>query len=231
MSARRRLSSARLGTASARALASCITCALAGASAAEVARAQTAPDAEDAEMRVERVPAVYDRDPFATKAGYGQLFATALVGDGLRFNNPYRLSTPLGRDAESVSRTAAYVDLGIAATFESPLGLQHGGALRASFSLQGVRQAVLTPSYLGFRRWGAWAAHGRAGIPLVLSPDVTWGLEAAGGGTWFFLGGFGVMAEVVGDVFYGAGTPEVAAATYPVLSGQIGLVAAYEVLP
>lgn len=199
--------------------------------AAPAAPAAERGEADEGGERAVRVPPVYDKDPFATKKGYGQLFATALVGDGLRFNNPYRLATPLGSDAESVSRTSAYVDFGFAATFESPLGLQHGGALRSSFSIEGVRQAVLTPSYLAWRRWGAWAAHGRAGVPIVLSPDVTWGLEAAGGGTWFFLGGFGVMAEVVGDVFYGAGTAEVAAATYPVLSGQIGLVAAYEVLP
>ena len=44
--------------------------------------------------------------PFATKPGYGQFFVTAMLGAGFRFNNPYRLSTPLGDDAESVSRTA-----------------------------------------------------------------------------------------------------------------------------
>lgn len=188
-------------------------------------------DPEARPARRERLPAVYDRDPFETRRGYGQLFATALVGDGLRFNNPYRLATPLGQDAESVSRTAAYVDFGIGATFENPLGLQHGGALRASFAVEGVGQAILTPAYLALRRWTHLAAHGRLGVPLVLSPDVTWGFELAGGGTWFLLGGFGVTAEVVGDLFYGTGTRDVRVATYPVLSGQIGITAAYEVLP
>ena len=56
-------------------------------------------------------------------------------------------------------------------------------------------------------------------------------LEAGVGATWFFLGGFGVAAEMVGDVFYGAGTREKATTTYPVLSGQLGFVVAYEVLP
>src|SRR5262245_35093373 len=41
-------------------------------------------------------------EPLTTKAGYAQIFATAMGGVGLRFNNPYRLSTPLGADAESV---------------------------------------------------------------------------------------------------------------------------------
>jgi hypothetical protein len=170
-------------------------------------------------------------DPLATKPGYVQLLATAYAGTGLRFNNPYRLATVLGDDAESVSRTATYVDLGLGATFGNPLGLSHGVALRTSVAAEGVGQVVLTPSYLGFRRWGALAAYGRAGVPLVLSPDVTWGLEVGAGGAFFVTGGLAVAAEIVGDLFYGAGTREVAAAAYPVLSAQLGLLAAYEVFP
>ncbi len=170
-------------------------------------------------------------DPFATKPGYVQLFATALAGTGLRFNNPFRLATPLGSDAESVSRTAAFTDLGFAATFGNPLRIQHGMAFRTSIALEGVGQVVMTPSYLAYRRVGALAYWGRGGVPLVLSPEVTWGLEAAAGGAWFVRGGVGLAAEIVGDVFYGAGTADVRVATYPVLSGQLGVVVAYEVLP
>jgi hypothetical protein len=170
-------------------------------------------------------------DPFRTKPGYVQLFVTTFLGDGLRFNNPYRLSTPLGGDAESISRTAPYIDIGLAATFGNPLGLQHGAALRTSAAVSGVGQLVITPSYLAWRRWSSIALYGRAGVPLVVTPAVTWGLEAAFGATWFFLGGFGVAAEMVGDVFYGAGTREKSTVTYPVLSGQLGFVAAYEALP
>ena len=170
-------------------------------------------------------------DPFATKPGYVQLFFTSFFGDGLRFNNPYRLATPLGDDAESLSRTAPYVDIGLAATFGHPLGVQHGGALRTSVAAHGVGQVVMTPSYLAWRRWRSIAVYGRAGTPIVLTPAVTWGLEAGLGATYFFLGGIGVAAEMVGDVFYGAGTSEKATTTYPVLSGQLGFVVAYEVLP
>lgn len=170
-------------------------------------------------------------DPFAVKPGYAQLFVSAMGGTGLRFNNPYRLATPLGTDAESVSRTAGYVDIGVAGTLGNPLGLQHGLALRNTVAVEGVGQVVMTPSYFAWRRWRALAAFGRAGIPLVLTPDVTWGLEASAGGAFFFLGGVGVVAEIVGDVFYGAGTRDVAAATYPVLSGQLGILGSYEVLP
>jgi len=170
-------------------------------------------------------------EPFATKPGYVQLFASLYFGDGLRFNNPYRLSTPLGNDAESVSRTASFFDIGIGATFGNPLGIQHGAALRTSIAMEGVGQTVMTPSYLGWKRWRSLAAHARVGVPLVLTPEITWGLEAAGGGTFFFLGGFGVSAEIVGDVFWGTGTRDSKVTTYPVLSGMLGLVAAYEVLP
>lgn len=169
--------------------------------------------------------------PLAQKPGYAHLFATALAGTGFRFNNPYRLSTVLGSDAESVSRTAAYVDVGVGATFGDALGFQFGAALRSSFAVEGVRQAVLTPSFVAYRRWGAWAAMGRVGTPIVLQPDATWGLEAGLAGTWYFLGGIGLTAEVVGDVFYGTGTADVRVASYPVLSGQAGLTVSWEVLP
>lgn len=182
-----------------------------------------ASDARAAEERRE--------DPFAVKEGYAQLFVTVMGGTGLRFNNPYRLATPLGDDAESVSRTAGYVDIGIAATLGNPLGVQHGAALRTTAAVEGVGQVVMTPSYFVWRRWRALAAFGRAGIPLVLTPEATWGLEASVGGAWFFLGGVGVVAEIVGDVFYGAGTRDVAVASYPVLSGQLGLLGTYEALP
>jgi hypothetical protein len=165
------------------------------------------------------------------KAPYFEVLATTFVGDGLRFNNPYRLATPLGSTAESISRTAAYTDLGAAVTLGNPFGFRHGFALRFSIALEGVRQGVLTPSYLLWRRWSAFGVYGRAGFPIVVSPDRTWGLEAAAGGVWFVRGGIGIAGEIVGDVFYGAGTREVQTPAYPVLSAQLGLLVAYEVLP
>jgi hypothetical protein len=163
--------------------------------------------------------------------GYMQLFATSFVGEGFRFNNPYRLATPLGSSAESVSLTAPYVDIGLGMTFGGARSFSHGLALRTSFATSGVRQAVLTPSYLLYRRWTRAAAYGRVGAAIVASPDTTWGGELGAGGIVYVRGGIGLAAEIVGDVFYGAGTREVAVATYPVLSGQLGVVIAYEVFP
>jgi hypothetical protein len=158
-------------------------------------------------------------------------FATAFVGDGLRFNNPYRLASVLGADAQSLSRTATYADIGAALALGDSAYIVNGMALRASIALEGVHQSVLTPSYLLMRRFSAWAAYGRAGVPVVLSPDLTWGFEGAAGGVWFARAGVGLAAEIVGDVFYGAGTREVATPAYPVLSAQAGLWLSWEALP
>src|ERR1700746_2748096 len=72
--------------------------------------------------------------PTGRKTGWVDLFATAFVGDGLRFNNPYRLSTVLGSDAQSLSRTAVYADLGGALVLGGPLALARGRSLLASIS-------------------------------------------------------------------------------------------------
>jgi hypothetical protein len=169
--------------------------------------------------------------PTMTRGGWVGLSATSFVGDGLRFNNPYRLATVLGSTAQSLSRTATYADLGGTVFLGNPTGLAHGLAVRASVALEGVPQTVMTPSYVALHRWGPWGLYGRGGPTFVLSPDVTWGLEGAAGGLWFPLAGVGIAAELVGDVFYGAGTREVEVATYPVLSAQLGLWLSWEVLP
>jgi hypothetical protein len=166
----------------------------------------------------------------APKSILVDIFATAFVGDGLRFNNPYRLATVLGHSAQSLSRTATYTDVGAAFVVGDPAYALNGVALRASVALEGVEQSVLVPSYLLFRRFRDWAAYTREGAAIVLSPDTTWGLEAAAGGVWFVRAGIGVVAEVVGDVFFGEGTRQVVGPVYPTLSGQGGLWLSWEAL-
>jgi hypothetical protein len=193
-------------------------------------QAQEAPQAQGAQE--EPAPAPQDSHaPLAKKSGWVDVFATGYVGDGLRFNNPYRLATVLGSTAQSLSRTAMYTDLGGALVLGDPTFLAHGLALRVSVSLEGVQQSVVTPSYLVLHRWGSWAAYGRAGGTIVVTPDTTWGFEGAAGAVWFVRAGVGVSAELVGDVFYGAGTRDVAVATYPVLSAQAGLWLSFEAMP
>jgi hypothetical protein len=151
-------------------------------------------------------------------------------GRGLRFNNPYRLATELGSGAQSVSLTASYADLGFGVLAGPPDGLQHGGAIHASFALAGVPQAVLTPTYmLGYRAGHPFLAYGRIGPSFVITPDPTIGGEVAAGFAWFFRGHVAVGAELVFDVYYGAGTHTVTVATYPILSGQLGLLVDQEI--
>jgi hypothetical protein len=172
-----------------------------------------------------------DRSPDARKGGWIDAYATAFVGDGLRFNNPYRLATVLGSQAQSLSRTAIYSDIGVGILLGDPSFVAHGLALRLSMALEGVEQAVLTPSYLVEHRWGSWGAYARAGFALVLTPDRTWGFEGGMGAIWYARAGVGLAAELVGDVFYGAGTRDVATAAYPVLSAQGGLLLSWEAMP
>lgn len=193
-------------------------CALVGAPAPAAAQ-----DADAEHVRPMAAP--HGRVPYMRFEG------TLGAGTGLRFNNPYRLATPLGSDAESVSRTAAYVDVGAGVRFGAPSTFQHGPLVRVSFSVEGVHQEVLTPGYAVCRSFRALEPCVRLGLPLVLRPDANVGFEAAVAIHYFVRAGLGVMAEGVGDLFYGAGTREVAYPAYPTLSLQGGLVVALEALP
>jgi len=170
-----------------------------------------------------RVP-VGDRTYFR---GWTQL----AFGAGLRFNNPYRLRSPLGDDAESVSTTAPYGTLGVGAWFGNPIGIQHGPSLRYDRSLGGVTQHVITPSYgVAFR--GAWlGVMGRVGVPVLLTPDANAGGELAFGGALYVRAGIAITSEIIGDVFWGAATPDQRRPAYPVLSGQLGVMLEWEQLP
>ena len=240
---RKAVTRCRLGGASARRAGSSLAAFLAGALAfacAPAASAQTAPAplVPPSPWPAAPAPAAPPPPPVDLVAlskpvdFEARLFGSLEFGRGFRFNNPYRLQTELGSDAKSVSLTPTYVDLGVAAAFGPPDGLQHGGALHASFSLTGVNQAVLVPSYLlAYRGSHDFMAFGRAGPAIVVTPDPTVGGEVAGGFSYFVTGKLGVVGELCFDVFYGAGTHDVGVATYPVLSFQLGLLLDHEILP
>lgn len=161
-----------------------------------------------------------------------RLFGSLEFGEGFRFNNPYRLATELGSTAQSVSLTAPYADLGVGASFGAADGLQHGAAVHMSFAMVGVPQAVITPTYLAaYRGPNPFLVYGRAGPSIILTPDPTAGIEVAAGFAWFFTGKLAVASELVFDLYYGEGTRQVAIATYPILSGQLGLLFEHEILP
>lgn len=178
-----------------------------------------------------RAANVKDAPDEAPRPLFFRAFTDAGVGIGLRFNNPYRLATILGSNAESVSRTAPYSSLGAGILFGDPFGFQHGALLRWDAALSGVGQHVLTPSYVFARRGTTWGGHARLGIPLVLNPEATAGFELGLAGTFYVRAGVGVRAEFVGSVFGGAAIDDKNRTIYPVLSGQLGVVYEWERLP
>jgi hypothetical protein len=164
--------------------------------------------------------------------GYLNVFSTLMFGEGLRFNNPYRLSHELGQGGESLSLTAPYVDLAVVVATGVPTGLVHGGRLSWATAMSGVPQGVVTPAYLAaWRPSGYWLVYAWLGVPFLTAPDLNVGGELALGGTYFVRAGVGVCAALVADAFYGAGTREARSAFYPVLSAQLGVSINYEVLP
>jgi hypothetical protein len=153
------------------------------------------------------------------------------VGRGLRFNNPYRLEQPLGETAESVSLAATYLDMSAGLSFGRG-EFRHGVLLAGSVALQGIGQFVLTPSYLAQLGINdSLGVRGRAGIPIVVAPDTTAGLEVAVGASWLMAYGLGALVELVGDVFFGAATDETSITTIPMLSLQIGVFFDHQVSP
>jgi hypothetical protein len=164
--------------------------------------------------------------------GYQHWLGGVFVGKGLRFNNPYRLQRVLGDDAESLSLSATYVDVHLGRTFSAPDGLEHGLALHLSVATDGIRQEVLTPSYLLVKRVSPrWLAYGRAGLPIVLEPDANVGLEAGLGAAYFFTANLGVGAELGFSMFYGAATIDRAVTVIPMSSLAVGMVFDWEHLP
>lgn len=163
---------------------------------------------------------------------YVHLFGSLAIGRGIRFNNPYRLATPLGDDAESLSLTATYADLGASALLGDAEGLQHGFSMHLSAALDGVPQEVATPGYIAlYALPPSFFVYGRVGLPIVVEPDTNLGYEMAIGGAWLVTAGLGVTSELVGDVFYGAATQEKSVSVIPILSLQVGVIVDYEILP
>jgi hypothetical protein len=167
-----------------------------------------------------------------TRETYVHAFGTVALGRGLRFNNPYRLSTVLGDDSESLSLSATYADVGLGALLGQPRGLQHGAVAHLSIATDGITQEVASLSYQALMPFGSrWLVTGRAGVPVVLEPDLNPGFELGSGGAFMLGGGVGVGGELVFSLFYGAATLDHSASVIPLLSLQLGVWLDYEVLP
>lgn len=158
---------------------------------------------------------------------YVHTFAELSLGKGLHANNPYRLGS-----LAPVGLTATYLDLSVGAAFGAPSGLQHGAQVSLLSATDGIAQQVLGVYYVALLPLGTHALlRGRAGVPFVLTPDTTLGLELGAGGAWLITGGIGASAELVGSLFYGAASPDRSITTVPIVALQLGLWFDYEVLP
>ena len=194
-----------------------------------------APRAVQAEPAAARRPPDQERyrTPIPGSDAYWHGFGSLSLGKGLRFNNPYRLATPLGDSAESLSLTAAYYDLGLGFVRGPAHGIGHGAVVHWSIAAQGIPQQVLSVSYTAVDRLadGRTLLFGRAGMPIVLGPDLSGGLEIAVSAAYMITAGLGLQSELVGSLYYGAATQDRSVTTIPVLSAQLGLFIDYEVLP
>jgi len=95
-----------------------------------------------------------------------------------------------------------------------------------------VSQQSIAPSYLlAYRGAGSALVYGRLGAAILTSPDFNVGGELAGGLGYYLTAKLALTGEVVGNLFYGAGTYEAVYTVYPVLSAQVGLMIDHEILP
>src|SRR5690606_36539282 len=100
-----------------------------------------------------------------------------------------------------------YFDMSLNATFGDPDGIQHGGALHLAIAVEGVSQQAFSASYLLLHRGRSpWMVYGRLGVSILTAPDANAGGELGLGLAYFFTGGIGLTTELVGNLFYGAGT-------------------------
>lgn len=163
---------------------------------------------------------------------YAHLLAGVGIGRGLRLNNPFRLQTPLGENAASLSWSATYADVSFAALLGNPFGYQHGPAISASFALDGIAQQVIAPAYAARYPLGIhWGVRGRLGLPVVISPDANVGLDVALGLSYLVRASLGVFVDAIYSVYEGAATDRRPATLVPLVSLQVGIALSYEVLP
>lgn len=163
---------------------------------------------------------------------FAHIFGTVGAGGSLRL---YYDDQALHQDLAA----PVYLQLRAGYFFEGDGDLQHGVGLGIATNLTAdptdlsyadgffeLGQWTLAPSYY-LRVWidDAFQILGSFGVPLGISGTYqTIGLELAGGVIYEFLAGFGIYAHITFSTYF-------AAFVQPMLSGDLGLVFDYEVLP
>lgn len=140
----------------------------------------------------------------------------------------------------------SYLDLQGALVLPLAGALRHSVLVGASTNLEadgsfvsGVdpfQQWVFSAGYglhVPFGRAGAptWLVGGHVSGAVVVSPDLTWGIEVGGDAAYHFLAGLGVYAEVNVGTYFGAEDRFGNLTVNPLLALEVGLTWDYEVLP
>lgn len=104
-----------------------------------------------------------------------------------------------------------------------------------SFGLDPLEQWTIMPAYtlriaLQDTPVPDYLLYGRIGVPLTVSPDFVWGIQADVGFTYMLLAGFGVYVELGYSMFFGGEDRGGDTSIHPLLSGELGVVFDIEVL-
>lgn len=138
----------------------------------------------------------------------------------------------------------SFLDFAGSVVFPSAERWRHGATLAISMNLDGEgppapadrnapdpginggSQWTFTPSYLAYFRFGEdLVLSGRVGVNLTVAPYFVPGAELSVGGTFLFTAGLGAYVELTGNLAFGQSDVS------PTLSGEIGIMIDYEVLP
>ncbi len=154
-----------------------------------------------------------------------------------QFGGGFTLRLVQDREFAQDAFAPAFIDSFGAVVLPSSEVLRHGVGLGASFNLVGdggilegvdaFQQFVFTPSYLAYLRFNDdFVAHGKFGIPWVVSPETSLGLQLDLGITGLLTASLGAYVEAGVAMFWGAEDT-----IHPTLSFEAGLSIDYEVLP
>lgn len=120
---------------------------------------------------------------------------------------------------------------------ELTLGLTTNVARDGTYTagVDALEQWVVAPAYgvrVGFPHGPVpdFVLRGRVGLPVVLTPDVTWGVEVDASLTYALLAGLGVYVELGYATYFGAEDRAGDRTTHPVLALELGVALDWEVL-
>lgn len=111
-------------------------------------------------------------------------------------------------------------------TLGAQLALNISGDGSASIGVDPASQLVLGPTYGLYIPLDDWVFLPKFTVPIAVSPEPSLGFELTVLAAYRFLAGLGAYAEIGASVWIGG-----AGSIHPLLSGELGIMIDYEVLP